>query len=46
VRNDSDLLFPLIFNAQSAGDTFIPASLVKGDVVWLLDAAGASKLKI
>eukprot|EP00740_Mantoniella_antarctica_P007502 CAMPEP_0181358982 /NCGR_PEP_ID=MMETSP1106-20121128/5825_1 /TAXON_ID=81844 /ORGANISM="Mantoniella antarctica, Strain SL-175" /LENGTH=248 /DNA_ID=CAMNT_0023472029 /DNA_START=145 /DNA_END=891 /DNA_ORIENTATION=- len=31
---------------ESAGDTFIPASLVKGDVVWLLDAAGASKLKI
>jgi hypothetical protein len=32
--------------AQSAGnDTFIPASLVTGNIVWLLDAAGASKLQ-
>jgi 6-phosphogluconolactonase len=30
---------------STAGDPFIPASLVTGDVVWLLDTAGASKLK-
>ena len=34
----------IIKKSLSSGDSFVPASLVTGDIVWLMDEAGASKL--
>ena len=33
-----------ILKSSKVGDSFIPASMVQGDVVWLMDEAGASRL--
>jgi|TARA_B110000967_G_C18901897_1_gene576347 6-phosphogluconolactonase len=40
----AEMAATIIEKSSSNGDSFIPASLVKGDIVWLMDEAGASKL--
>jgi len=40
----AEMAATIIKKSLSSGDSFVPASLVTGDIVWLMDEAGASKL--
>ena len=40
----AEMAATIIKKSSSSGDSFVPASLVTGDIVWLMDEAGASKL--